>query len=134
MFAHAIHWFINKFYFIKSVLNLMFETTILTPGYNGYQYLFVFFVAILLDIIVHFFSLRKYSALKSGTDAFGFAPELMIYYRSLCRKGPLSIDGGIESFYSSCNSWIIGALIAGIVSIIVLFIADLFLHVAETRQ
>ncbi len=109
----------------------MFETTKLSPVYNGYQYLSVFIVAIIIDLIFHFFSSRKLAALKSGTDVFGFAPELMVYYRSLCRKGPLPIDGGPESFYANCNSWLLGMLIAGTLAVVVLLIADLFLHGTE---
>lgn len=112
----------------------MFESTKLSPVYNGYQYLSVFIVAMILDLIVHFFSSRKLAALKTGTDAFGFAPELMIYYRSLCRKGPFPIDGGIDSFYSSCNSWLLGILIAGLLAVFVLLVADLFLHAIETKS
>jgi len=112
----------------------MFETTKLSPVYNGYQYLAVFIVAIIIDLIVHFFSSRKFNALKSGTDAFGFAPELMIYYRSLCRKGPLPSDGGVESFYSSCNSWLLGALIAGILAVFILLLADLVLQAIDYKN
>lgn len=111
----------------------MFETTKLTPSYNGYQYLFIFFVAIVLDIIIHFFSVRKFNALKNGTDAFGFVPALAAYYKSLCRKGPFSIDGGSDSFYSTCNSWLMGALFAGSTAILLLLITDLLLQVAETK-
>jgi hypothetical protein len=110
----------------------MFETTKLSPVYNGYQYLSIFIVAMIIDLIVHFFSSRKLTALKSGTDAFGFAPELMVYYRSLCRKGPMPIDGGPDSFYASCNSWLMGVLIAGILAVFLLLIADLFLQGVES--
>lgn len=112
----------------------MFETTKISPVFNGYQYLFVFVSAIIVDMIIHFFSSRKYYALKTGSDSFGFAPELMIYYRSLCRKGPFSTDYGPESFYSSCNSWLIAALIAGILAVFVLLIADLILYGIESRN
>lgn len=111
----------------------MFETTQLSPVYNGYQYLFIFITAICLDLVVHFFSSRRYYGLK--TNEFGFAPELMIYYRSLCRKGPFSIDGiGIESFYGSCNSWLLGAIIAGSVGVILLLITDLMLQAFEYKN
>jgi len=109
----------------------MFETTKLSPVYNGYQYLSIFIMAMIIDLIVHFFSSRKLTALKSGTYAFGFAPELMSYYRSLCRKGPLPFDGQTESFYASCNSWLMGVLIAGTLAVVLLFTADLLLHGIE---
>jgi hypothetical protein len=112
----------------------MFETTKLSPCFNGYQYLFIFVSAIIVDLVVHFFSSRKYSALKTGSDAFGFAPELMIYYRSLCRKGPFSVDCGPESFYGSCNSWLLGAIIAGTIAVFILLVADLLLYAAEYKQ
>jgi len=112
----------------------MFETTTLAPVYNGYQYLFIFIVAIVLDMIVHFFSSRKYYAIKNQTDAIGFAPELMVYYRSLCRKGPLSLDGGPESFYAGCNSWLIAALIAGTTAVVTLLITDLVLQAINYRN
>jgi hypothetical protein len=112
----------------------MFETTKLSPCFNGYQYLFIFCAAIIVDLIVHFFSLQKFTALKAGTNGFGFAPELMIYYRSLCRKGPFPTDCGPESFYSSCNSWLLGALIAGTVAVVLLLIADLILYGVEYRN
>ncbi len=108
----------------------MFETTKLSPCFNGYQYLFMFISAIIVDLVIHFFSSRKYAS----SDAFGFAPELMIYYRSLCRKGPFSVDGGVESFYGSCNSWLLGAIIAGTLAVFILLLADLFLYAAEYRQ
>ncbi len=112
----------------------MFETTKPSPVYNGYQYISIFISAIIFDLIIHFFSSQKYNALKSGTDAFGFAPELMIYYRSLCRKGPFPIDGGSDSFYAGCNSWLLGSLIAGILAVFLLLIADLFLHGLEYKS
>ena len=112
----------------------MFETTKLSPCFNGYQYLFIFIVAVVLDLIVHFFSLRKLNAIKSGTYAFGGVPELMTYYRSLSKKGPFPIDSGTENFYSSCNSWLLGALIAGTIAIFMLLIVDLILYVAESRN
>jgi hypothetical protein len=105
----------------------MFENTKLSPCFNGYQYLFIFISAVLVDLIIH-------CALKTGTDAFGFAPGLMFYYRSLSKKGPFSIDGGSESFYSSCNSWLMGAFIAGISAVILLLITDLFLYGFEARS
>lgn len=112
----------------------MFETTKLSPCFNGYQYLFVFIAAILIDLIVHFFSSRKYYAMTNGTDAFGFVPSLMAYYRSLFKKGPFPIEGGPDSFYGSCNSWLLGAVIAGVLSVIILLIADLFLYAAEYKN
>jgi len=119
----------------------MFETTKLSPVYNGYQYLVICIVAIIIDMIVHFFSTRKYYALKlaasqgsSGTDTFGFAPALAPYYRSLCRKGPFPIDGDPESFYSYCNSWLIGAVIAGCVAVVLLLITDLILQAVEYKN
>ena len=112
----------------------MFENTKLSPVYNGYQYLFVFICAMIVDLIIHFFSSRKFNALKSGGDAIGFVPELAIYYRSLCRKGPFPIDGGSESFYASCNSWLLGMLIAGTLAVFILLIADLLLQATEYRN
>lgn len=112
----------------------MFENTKLSPVYNGYQYVFIFISAIIFDLIIHFFSSRKYYAIKSGTDAFGFAPELMVYYRSLCRKGPFQINGEMETFYGSCNSWLLGALIAGTMAVFVLLVADLLMQVVEIRN
>ncbi len=113
----------------------MFETNKLTPVYNGYQFLFICIVAIVLDMIVHFFSSRKYySVTKTHADVFGFAPELMIYYRSLSKKGPLPTDGGPDSFYASCNSWLIAALIAGTTSIIVLLLTDIILQIIDYRN
>jgi predicted outer membrane lipoprotein len=112
----------------------MFETTKLAPVYNGYQYLFIFISAMLLDLIIHFFSARKYHAMYNKTDAFGFAPELWIYYRSLAKKGPLSIEGGLDSFNASVNSWLLGALIAGTLGVLTLLLADVFLQVSEMRN
>lgn len=113
----------------------MFETTKLTPVYNEYQYIVIFLIAIFLDIIIHSFSLRKYNALKNNTNVFGFIPaELMVYYRSLSKKGPFPIDGGLDSFYSNCNSWILGALIAGILGILLLLLTDLTLQLIEYKN
>jgi hypothetical protein len=112
----------------------MFETTKLKPVYNGYQYLFIFLVAVVFDLIIHFFSSRKYNALKAGTDAIGFVPELAVYYRSLCRRGPFPTDSGPESFYSGCNSWLMGAIIAGSVAIFILLFTDLILQAIDYRN
>ena len=112
----------------------MFENTKLSPVYNGYQYLAIFIIAMIVDLIIHFFSARKLNALKNGGDAFGFAPELAVYYRSLCRKGPFPIDGGPESFYAGCNSWLLGMLIAGTLAVFVLLIADLVLQAVEYKN
>lgn len=110
----------------------MFENTKLSPVYNGYQYLFVFICAMVVDLIVHFFSLRKLNALKSGGDAFGFAPELAVYYSSLGRKGPFPINYG--NFYTSCNSWLLGMFIAGTLSIFILLMSDLFLQAVDYKN
>jgi hypothetical protein len=112
----------------------MFENTNLKAVFNGYQYLFIFFSAIIMDLIIHFFSSRKYNALTNKTDALGFAPELMIYYRSLARKGPLSIDGDINCFNASVNSWVLGVLIAGMLGVVALLLADAFLYAAEKKN
>lgn len=114
----------------------MFETTKLSPVYNGYQYLAIFIVAVVLDIIIHFFSARKFTAYKAGTgtSTIGFAPELNFYYRSLAKKGPFPIEGNAESFYGSCNSWLMGALIAGTIGVIVLLLTDLILNAIEYRN
>jgi len=109
----------------------MFETTKIAPCYNGYQYIFIFVAAVILDAFIHFFSSRRYYGLK--TDAFGFAPELMIYYRSLRSKGPFPIDGVPENFYGTCNSWLLGGFIAGVLSVFVLLVADLFLHALDIK-
>ncbi len=100
----------------------MFENTKLVPVYNGYQYLIVFISAIVLDLIIHFFSSRKYAALTAvpKTDAIGFAPELMFYYNSLRRKGPFH------------NSWLMGMLIAGTVAVFILLITDIILQLFST--
>jgi hypothetical protein len=113
----------------------MFETTKLAPVYNGYQYLFIFIIAIIIDAIVHFFSSRKYNAVVNKIpNTFGFAPELMLYYRSLCRKGPFSIEGGPDTFYSGCNSWLLGALIAGTIAVFMLLVTDLTLQAIDYRN
>jgi hypothetical protein len=112
----------------------MFESFQLKPSYNGGQYLLIFIIAIVLDMIVHFFSSRKYYALKSGTDVTGFAPELMVYYRSLHRKGPLPVNDGPDSFYSTCNSWIISALITGSIAVLTLLLTDLILNAIDYRN
>lgn len=106
----------------------------LSPVYNAYQYLVIFFVAIALDLVVHFFSTRKFTAMKNGTDAFGFAPHLAYYYNSLSKKGPLPFDGSVDSFYSKVNSWTVGAIIAGSIAIFILLITDLVLHAIDYRN
>lgn len=112
----------------------MFENTKLKPIYNGYQYLFIFIVAIALDIIVRFFSLRKYNAMHTGQNVFGFLPGLASYYKTLYRLGPLSINGGPDSMYSKINSWLMGALIAGITAVFMLLVTDIILQLAEYKQ
>jgi hypothetical protein len=111
----------------------MFETTKLSPVYNGYQYLIVFLVGIVLNLVIYFFSSRKYYALTTRTDAIGFAPELMIYYRSLGKKGPFPSSGS-DSFYNTCNSLLMGSLIAGTMCIIVVLLTDLILQAIDYRN
>jgi len=106
----------------------MLENTKLEAKFNGFQYLIIFFVGIFVDLVVHFFSQRKYK----NRNAIGFAPELMAYYYSLCRKGPFTADSG--TFYSYCNSWLLGALIGGIVAVVLLLLTDLILYIIETRR
>jgi hypothetical protein len=112
----------------------MFETTKLSPCFNGFQYLFIFIVAMVVDAVVHFFSSRKYYALKSNpqVDVFGFAPELMNYYFSLCSKGPFSVDS--SQFNKYCNSWILGMLIAGGMAVIMLALTDTILYIIEYKS
>ena len=105
----------------------------LEPVYNPYQYLTVFIVGVFIDLIIHFLSSRKYYALKTGTDTFGIAPELMVYYRSLSRKGPFPI-GETESFTNNINSWLMGALIAGILCTLVVIISDIVLQCVKWKQ
>lgn len=106
----------------------------LKSSFNPWQYLTVFITAIIIDSIVHFFSNRKYTALKAGTDALGFAPELNIYYRSLAKKGPFEYTSGIDTWYNTFNSYIIGALIAGISCTLIVVIADSILYGLEYKN
>lgn len=111
----------------------MFENTKLSPVFNGYQYLFVCLVAIVLDVIVHFFSIRKYQRIQNKVDVLGFAPWIGPHYKSLAKYGPLSMEGSYETMSASINSYLVGAVIAGSVSLIVLLIADLILYGMENR-
>ncbi len=112
----------------------MLSGTKLVPTYNGYQYIIVFFLGVIFDLIIHFFSSRKYNALKSGKNAVGFAPELMIYYRSLSKKGPFPYTQGADSFYNTLNSYLLGILIAGFLSLIIIVLSDLILQFIEYRN
>jgi len=99
-----------------------------------YQYLLVFVIAVVLDTFIYFFSSRKYTALKSGTDAMGIAPELMVFYRSLAKRGPFPYTQGSDTFYNSCNSWLLGALLLGFTCTIIVIIADLILQIIEWKN
>lgn len=116
------------------------SNTKLQPCYNFYQYLIIGLVAVFIDIVLHFFSTRKYNALRASTsgsvgaeNVFGFAPELGLYYKSLCRKGPLTIDTP-GTFYANCNSYLVGALIAFASAVCLLLITDLILQAIDYRN
>jgi len=104
----------------------MFEGTQLHP------YLLVFLVAIVVNSVVQFFSMRKFTAMKAGGDALGFAPHLAVYYRSLGKYGPFPSTPE-DSMYSSINSWLLSSLIAALLCVLIVLIADIFLYVAEIR-
>lgn len=99
---------------------------------NTRQYLAVFIVAALLDLIIHFFSSRKYSALKNNSSALGFAPELNVYYRSLAKKGPFTYTSD-DSISNTFNSYLVGAIIAGVLCTIVVVVADAILYAIDKR-
>lgn len=108
------------------------DNTVLKPTFNGYQYLFIVIVAIVLDAIIHFFTIRKYNALKTKTDCFGFLPALGVYYNSLATKGPLSAEA--PGFNATCNTWLMGALFAGIVAFITLLITDITMYIIDYQK
>ena len=108
--------------------------TKLEANYNAYQYLIVFLLAVILDIIVHFFSCRKYAALKAGSDTIGFLPQLKLYYDVLAKRGPLEYTQGVDTMYNSINSWLLGALIAGITCTLIVILADLILQIIDYRN
>lgn len=103
----------------------------LKPGWNGYQYLFTFFVGVLGDMIVHFFSSRKYFALKAGRgdEVYGFAPSLMPYYHSLRNLYPFKNTGyeTVETF----NTWFWGGIFGGVACMIALLGADIILQIID---
>ena len=80
---------------------------------------------------VHFFSSRKYYALKAGRsdEVYGFAPTLMPYYHSLRNVWPLKNTGSvsIETF----NVWFWGGIIGGIICVITLLGADIIMQTIE---
>jgi len=113
---------------------MVFENTKITPVFNFYQYAVVFLTAIMLDGIIHYFSYNKYCGLKSGTQNIGFLPELNVYYRSLSKYGPFQYTQGSETFYNSCNSWIIGMLITGLLCTIIVILSDIILYYIENKK
>lgn len=104
----------------------------ITKVINPQQYIHLFIISSIFSIIVHFFSNRRYNALKNGTNTFGFLPELMVYYRSLCKKGPFSSDP--DSLFGILISTIVGALITGLVSVLLLLITDITLYIRKINQ
>lgn len=103
----------------------------LSPTINGYRYLTVVIVAIFLDTIFHFFSVRKFNAIRAnnGKNVFGFIPQLGVYYSSLESRGPFEK----ASKYYCSNGWLVGALNAGLLALIVISLADLILYTIECK-
>lgn len=87
----------------------------LKPKWNGWQYFLVFTIGFICDLIIHFFSKRKYNAIKAGNNQiFGFGASLMYYY---------------HSFGEGLFKWIIPAMILGFFSVFVLLISDIILQI-----
>lgn len=109
----------------------MFESSKVAPIKNEYQYMCIFIAAVLIDVIVRILSMMKYNALKARTNGYGIAPELTPYYRSLGRKGPFGSP--FEDTKATVNSLCLSALIAGCLGMILLFIADIMLYIAQNK-
>ncbi len=95
-------------------VNKVLAKTKCEPSYNGYQYLTVFLITITLSTIVQFFSTRKYEAKTTGAEVIGFLP----YFMNLS-----------EVNYIKFNSWLMGCVIAGATSLIILLLSDIILQI-----
>ena len=110
----------------SGMVDTLLSKTQLKPGWNGYQYLMVFLVGFVVDLIIHYFANRKY---YSQGQLFGFAEGLVPWYRSV---GSMGLLGSFESEYiRTFNKWALGALIGGLICVVVLAIADLALQIAD---
>lgn len=96
-------------------------STEIKPGWNLWQYLYVFVVGFFGDAIIHFFSSRKFWALREGRDAFGIAPSLMYYYNSLKNTPPFVT-------WETFNSWFWGAVFGGLACLIAVVLADIIVY------
>jgi len=104
----------------------------LKPEWNIYQYLCVFSIAFVLDLIIHFFSERKFISLtQTKVPTFGFFPELNVYYKSLSKYGPFEYTVGVNTTSNSLNSWLIGALITGTFCLLIVVLCDIIFLVQE---
>lgn len=112
---------------------LFTENSKLEPNFNLYQYPAIFFAAVIIDIFIHFFSQRKFKALKGGYESFGFAPEIYYYYNSLCKKGPLTYTPNQDTFFNNCNSWLSGAFIAGTIAVFTLLLSEIILYLINNK-
>jgi len=112
----------------------MFEPSTRTPRKTHIiRIITIFLVAIVFDIVVHFFSSRKYYAMKTpGTTAMGFAPQLTVWYRSLSSWGPFPYTPGIDTWGNSCNSWLMGALITGLTVVIIVIISEIIIYMYQS--
>ncbi len=112
------------------------DKTKIEPVYNGYQYLIVFLVAVILNTIIRFFSIRKYTDMvqqsssgSMGSTVYGFLPELGPYYLKISRYGPQNYIGLPDEFHKSINSWLISGVLLGTFVVLVVLIADITLHI-----
>jgi hypothetical protein len=80
----------------------------LSPEWNGFQYLFVFIVGFVGDLIIHLLASKKILAMS-----------LLPYYKSLSISTP---------FPKWFNIWIFGGILGGIACIIALLGSDIILQ------
>lgn len=98
------------------------------------KYVYTFLVAAIIDIVVHFFSERKFISLtKTNIPTYGFFPELNVYYKSLGKYGPFPYVKDGDGILNPLNSWILGFLITGTFCLLVVIIVDLIMYFNDDK-
>ncbi len=112
------------------------DKTKIEPVYNGYQYALVFLIAVILNTIIRFFSVRKYMDLvqQGSTGVYGFLPELGPYYTKISRYGPQNYIGLPDEFHKTINSWFVSGLLIGTFTVLVLLVSDITLHIMSSYE
>lgn len=100
---------------IKSVGNK------LIPGWNAWQYLFVFLIGFMGDMVVHFLAYRK----KSGK--FGLGESLIPYYNSFKKWPPIGLNPQIKNVLYS-------GFFGGLACMIALLGSDILLTIIYTSK